>query len=330
MQIDKYLKEHQPIIYKTFVNSLEKKQLFHAFLFVGNPGTPLLEVSKYLAKSILCDDPSPLACNNCITCLRIESENYPDVVILDGSKSTIKKSDVLNIEEKFERHAFERKGIMIYILHLVENMTTEAVNSILKFLEEPNTEVFAFLTTNNPNIILPTIVSRCQTLQLDLINRNEVIQQAIELGVKDEDSELLSYFYNSGELIFDFVNSKEDSENYFTSKNAVLNLLNTIKDGSSEDAIYCANTNIIPVIKTKEELRFFVDMLAEFFEDLINIQNDKPVFLKSFTSTLEELSGKISNVSNKLTEILKQRNLVNLNVNISLSINHLISNITKE
>ena len=330
MQIDKYLENYQPVIYKTFVNSLQKKQLFHAFLFVGNPGTPLLEVSKYLAKSILCDDPSPLACNNCITCLRVESENYPDLVVLDGSKSTIKKSDVLNIEEKFERHAFERKGIMIYILHLVENMTTEAVNSILKFLEEPNTEVFAFLTTNNPNIILPTIVSRCQTLQLDLINRNEVIRQAIELGVLQEDAELLSYFYNSGELIFDILNDKDEKENYLVAKKAITNLLEVLKSGEANDSIYYFENKIIPLIKTKENMRFFLDMLAETFEDLINIQNNKPIYLKSFTTTLEELSGKISNVSNKLTEILKQRNLVNLNLNTSLQLDHLIMNIVKE
>lgn len=330
MQIEKYLKEYQPIIYKTFVNSLQKKQLFHAFLFVGNPGTPLLEVSKYLAKSILCDDPSPLACNNCITCLRIESENYPDVVVLDGSKSTIKKDDVLNIEEKFERHAFERKGIMIYILHLVENMTTEAVNSILKFLEEPNTEVFAFLTTNNPNVILPTIVSRCQTLQLNLIDRNEVIKQAINLGIAEEDAELLSYFYNSGELIFDVINNKDNSSNYFDSKKAIIGLLDVLKDGQPNDYIYYVQSKITPVVKTKENMRFFLDMLAEVFEDLINIQNNKPIYLKSFSSILIELSGKISNVSYKLTEILKQRNLVNLNINSSLQLDHLIINIAKE
>lgn len=330
MQIEKYLQEYQPIIYKTFVNSLQKKQLFHAFLFVGNPGTPLLEVSKYLAKSILCDDPSPLACNNCITCLRIESENYPDVVVLDGSKSTIKKDDVLNIEEKFERHAFERKGIMIYILHLVENMTTEAVNSILKFLEEPNTEVFAFLTTNNPNVILPTIVSRCQTLQLNLIDRNEVIKQAINLGIVEEDAELLSYFYNSGELIFDVINNKDNSSNYFDSKKAIIGLLDVLKDGEPNDYIYYVQSKITPVVKTKENMRFFLDMLAEVFEDLINIQNNKPIYLKSFSSILIELSGKISNVSYKLTEILKQRNLVNLNLNSALQLDHLIINIAKE
>ena len=52
MQIGKYLKEHQPVIYQTFVNSLENETLSHAYLLVGNPGTPLLETAKYLAKTI--------------------------------------------------------------------------------------------------------------------------------------------------------------------------------------------------------------------------------------------------------------------------------------
>lgn len=330
MQIEKYLEKYQPIIYKTFVNSLQKKQVFHAFLFVGNPGTPLLEVSKFLAKSIICDDPSPLACDNCITCMRVDSDNYPDFVVFDGSKSTIKKEDVLEIESKFEKHAFEKKGIMIYILHLVENMTTEAVNSILKFLEEPDTEVFAFLTTNNENSILPTIVSRCQTLHLDLINRHEVINEAISLGVAQDDAELLSYFYNSGELIFDVINDKDNNEFYEESKEAFIELLNALNEGDPDKAIFFAETKIIPSIKSKEAMRFFLDMLAESFEDMICIQNNKPFYLETFATTLKELSGKLTNISDKLTDILKQRNIVNLNVNTSLQIDRLIINIVKE
>ena len=76
MQLDKYLKEKQPIIYQTFTNSLANHTLSHAYLIVGNPGTPLLETAKFLAKTVLCDDPSPLACSNCITCLRIESTSF--------------------------------------------------------------------------------------------------------------------------------------------------------------------------------------------------------------------------------------------------------------
>ena len=147
MQVGTYLKKYQPIIYQTFLNSFQAKRLSHAYLIVGNPGTPLLEVAKFFAKSILCDDPDPLACNSCITCMRIDDDNYPDFVVMDGSKGTIKKEEVGNIESQFEKKAFETKGIMIYILHLVENMTDQAVNSILKFLEESDGQKRSMVTS---------------------------------------------------------------------------------------------------------------------------------------------------------------------------------------
>ena len=95
MQVEKYLKNHQPIIYKTFLRALEEDKLSHAYLLVGNPGTPLFEVAKFLAKSIVCDDPTPLACNNCITCLRIDDNNYPDFILIDGSRESIKKGEFI-------------------------------------------------------------------------------------------------------------------------------------------------------------------------------------------------------------------------------------------
>ena len=192
MQIEKYLKTYQPVIYKTFLNSLQKDQLSHAYLLSGSNGSPLLDTAIFFAKSILCDEPSPLACNNCITCLRVDDGNYPDFFVFDGSKSTIRKEAINSIESAFQKKAFESKGIRVYILHLIENMTIEATNSILKFLEEPGKKVYAFLTTNNENAILPTIISRCQMLRLKLIDKQIVIKTAIEEGVEKKDAELLS------------------------------------------------------------------------------------------------------------------------------------------
>ena len=187
MQVEKYLKNYQPVIYQTFLNSLQKDQLSHAYLISGNNGAPLLDVATFFAKSILCDDPSPLACNSCITCLRVDDGNYPDFFVFDGSKATIKKEAVTTIESAFEKKAFENKGIRVYVLHLIENMTIEAINSILKFLEEPGQKVYAFLTTNNENVILPTIISRCQVLRLKLIDKQIVIKTALEEGAIESD-----------------------------------------------------------------------------------------------------------------------------------------------
>lgn len=335
MQIEKYLRENQPVVYKTFVHSLQSKTLSHAYLLVGNPGTPLFDVAKYLAKSILCDDPSPLACENCITCLRIESENYPDVITVDGSKGTVKKSDVLNIENRFEKTAFESKGIMIYIINLVENMTVEAVNSILKFLEEPESPVYAFLTTNNENNVLPTILSRCQILHLKTIERNKIIKEAIDFGVPQDDAELLSYFYNDAELIFDLLKKEdkdleEERDSYLSSKTALNDLLENLNTGNRRDALYYMDTQIIPLVTSKESMRFFIDMLTQVFEDLLNLKCNREITLKSYATILSELVAKLPHINESLMEILKQRNLVNVNVNIPLQLDHLIIYITKE
>lgn len=329
MQIGKYLEKHQPVIYKTFVNSLQNKSLSHAFLLVGNPGTPLLETAKYLAKSIVCDDPSPLACDNCITCLRIDSDNYPDVIMLDGSKGTIKKDDILSIEEKFDKTAFENKGIMIYIINLVENMTEEAVNSMLKFLEEPGTEIYAFLTTNNENNVLPTIISRCQTLNLKSRPRNEVIKDAIDFNIPEEDAELLSFFYNDGERIYELMQS-EDKETYFNMKEAVLMYLDALNNDENNKSIYIMEHEISPLVKSKEDLRFFLDMLSQFFEDLLNINSSRNITLLSYATILNDLSGKLGHISDSLIEIMKQRSLINLNLNTGLLLDHLANYIVKE
>ena len=330
MQVGTYLKKHQPIIYQTFLNSFNAKKLSHAYLISGNPGTPLLEVAKYFAKSILCDDPDPLACNSCITCLRIDDENYPDFIVIDGSKGRIKKEEVNDIETQFEKTAFESKGIMVYILHLVENMTVEAINSILKFLEEPGSEIYAFLTTNNETGILPTIISRCQVLRLKQIDRQDVIDSAIALGVEQSDAELLSYFYNDPELIQESLEDNDEKDNYLDAKKALEEFLESLKDEDYRASIYYAQTYIVNQVRTLPEARFFFDMLGQVFEDILNIKHNKQPVLKSYNTILRELSVKLPHIEESLLEILKDRNLLNINVNVSLLIDNLILKIVKE
>lgn len=330
MQIETYLKKYQPVIYQTFVNCLQSHRLSHAYLLSGNPGTPLLEVARFLAKTVLCDDPSPLACNSCITCMRVDDDNYPDFIVFDGSKDTIKKDAVGSIETQFEKTAFESKGIMIYILHLVENMTPEAVNSILKFLEEPGNEIYAFLTTNNENNVLPTIISRCQLMRLKLIDRKEVIDGAIANGVEQSQAELLSYFFNSPELIQECLENEDEAENYKKAKEGLDNLLVALTKNDYREAIYYCQTNIISLVKTKESARIFLDMLVEVFEDILNIKHQKSPILESYSETLITLGNKINNVDEVLLEILKDRNLISSNVNPTLLLDHLILNIIKE
>lgn len=329
MQVEEYLKNNQKVIYKTFLNSKERGKLSHAYLIIGNIGTPLKEVAHYLAKSLLCDDHSPFACNSCITCLRIDDNNYPDFMLFDGSEGTIKKDAILSIESQFDKKAFEAKGIKIYVLHLVENMTDEAVNSLLKFLEEPKDNVYAFLTTMNENNVLPTIVSRCQIMHLKSIDRSKVISEALLLGVNLEDAEYLSFFYNEPNLIHELTQNKDEYQNYLDAKNAV----NALIDGflsSERKGRFVMQTEVIPLVKDKESFRFFIDMLTQIFEDVVSVKFNRQTILTASLDKVVSLNKIFNSPNILLMEIIRLRGIVNLNLNIPLLLDHISNVIAKE
>ena len=170
-------------------------------------------------------------------------------------------------------------------------------------------------------------------MHLKLIDRRTVINEAIELGIEAEDSEILSYFYNDPELIFELFNKEDkekDKENYLKIKDYSLVLINSLNECDNKETIFNIETKVIPYITNKESHRMFLDIIALFFEDLLNIQNQKDITLKSYDTILHELSNKITNIDKILLEIYKQRNLINLNLNTSLQLSHLVLAIAKE
>ena len=325
MQIAEYLEKYQPVIYKTFINAKSEDKLSHAYLLSGSIGMPLKETALYLAKSLLCDDPHPLACNKCMTCLRVDEGNYPDLRVFDGEEGRIKKEDIQRITGNFDKSALEDKGIMIYVIHLVENMTSVAVNALLKFLEEPGRNIFAFLTTENESKVLPTIISRTQVLRFREIDRDEIIKNAVNCGVLAEDAELLSGFYNDS----DTIQKISESDEYKIAKQALDDQLSAILI-SPDDAVFTCQRLIVPNIKTYDIARLYVKMLAEIFKDLLNLSVSGDVILKSYDNILHELLTHLSHIDKSLLIILSALNRLDININIPLLLDHIIFEITKE
>ena len=325
MQIDKYLQEYQPIIYKTFVNALETNKLSHAYLLSGSVGMPLKEVALYLAKSLICDNPNPLACNECITCMRVDEGNYADIMVFGDGNSKIKKGDIEKITSNFDKTALEEKGIMIYVLHLVESMTAVAVNSLLKFLEEPGKNIYAFLTTENESKLLPTIISRTQVLRFKEINRQDVIKDAENMGVFAENAEILSGFYNDAKTIKEISETKE----FETAKQCLTDQLNALVI-SNDDAVYTCQRFIIPTLKQAGPTKLYVKMLTEIFKDLLNLSVNESITLKSYDNILHELLNHVSHIDKTLIVLMTSLKKLDFNVNTGLLLDHIIYSITKE
>lgn len=325
MQINEYLEKYQPVIYKTFLNAKSEDKLSHAYLLSGSTGMPLKNTAIYLAKSLICDEPNPLACNHCLTCTRVDEGNYPDLMIFDGEAGKIKKGDIEHIMSNFDKSALEDKGIMIYILHLVETMTPVAVNSLLKFLEEPGKNIYAFLTTENESKVLPTILSRTQILRFREISRDEIIKNAEFAGVSSEDAEILSGFYNDS----DTIKTISESDEYKIAKQALDDQLNALIM-SADDAVFTCQRFVVPLIKTTDVARLYLKMLTEIFQDLLNLSVNGSITLKCYDNILHELLNHLTHLDKSLLSLMSATSKLDLNVNVPLLLDHIIYEITKE
>ncbi len=73
-----------------------------------------------------------------------------------------------------------QQGRRAVIVMQAEEVGTESANALLKVLEEPNPGTVFILTTSRRSSLLPTIVSRCQSLRFDLLSEDEIVDALVK------------------------------------------------------------------------------------------------------------------------------------------------------
>ncbi|WP_135555166.1 DNA polymerase III subunit delta' [Paenibacillus cymbidii] len=142
-------------------NALRGNRLSHAYIFSGPSGSGRKRTALKLAQAIYCTERTDDACGACLNCRKVEHGNHPDLYIVEPDGASIKIEQIRELQKKF---AYRSTSALtkIYILQDADRMTVQAANSLLKFLEEPQTGALAILLTENGNALLPTIRSRAQ------------------------------------------------------------------------------------------------------------------------------------------------------------------------
>lgn len=168
-------RKSQPQLTKFLETALRTDKVPQAILLYGNRRSPFIAVSRFIAESLTCERDS-LACEKCDHCERFEKGVHPDFVEIDGDGGNIKKESIIDLRSKFEMTSVQngRNNRRVYVIYECENMTEEAANALLKFLEEPAMGVTALLCAPSPDSVLATIRSRCQTLRIDPADRAEL------------------------------------------------------------------------------------------------------------------------------------------------------------
>src|SRR5208283_3270968 len=86
---------------------------------------------------------------------------------------------IREIKKESSLSAFE-KGKKVFIVCDAEMMSDTSANSLLKVLEEPLSDTIFLLTTSRKEKLLPTIISRCQSVRCDVLKDEEIEHALVE------------------------------------------------------------------------------------------------------------------------------------------------------
>ncbi len=149
----------QPRVQGFLQHAVEGGRVAHAYLFVGAPGAGKLEAAYALAQALLCENDG---CGACDACVRVARHTHPDVHYYAPESATgylISQTRELLEDVGLAPIRAKRK---VYIIDRAEQMRANTANALLKTIEEPPSTVTFILLGTSTDLILPTIVSRCQ------------------------------------------------------------------------------------------------------------------------------------------------------------------------
>lgn len=126
-------------------------------------------------------------------CLKENLTNQPDVFVVDQGEDKISINTIREIKKWLGRKAYQAPQQLV-IINQAQNLTIEAQNAFLKTLEEPPQKTIIILSVDNHYRLLPTIISRCQVINLanQPINQStKTKSQLITLLANDLGAQLL-------------------------------------------------------------------------------------------------------------------------------------------
>lgn len=304
----------QTVFLKTVEQTINRNQLSHAMLLKGGSQEIQKEAALFLAQSIVCEN-SILACGTCNECRRIYSGEYIDLIIIDGTKEVIKKQVIEQLQSQFSYSALEQAGVKIYVIHAIENATVESLNSLLKFLEEPDGETYAIFTTNNIEKVLPTVLSRCQMLILKSESISYKVSKMKEIGINDDDAFILSGIMDDA----DKVKEEVVSERYQAIKKSAYRVLEKISENQTGHLI--AQIELLKNYHEVADVQLFLRILYFVFK---SSKYDENHYFSNIEETLIKLS-RAKDIEQKMMLVLDyESKLLNTNMNVSLLVDQLL------
>src|SRR5215211_1776536 len=168
----------------------------HAYLFAGPPGLGRCTLALRFAQALNCQTPldAGIPCGQCRDCKQIEAMQHADLSVIqaDSEGGTLKVDQIREARRTLTFKPYQVKYRVALFLRFQES-NDNAANALLKTLEEAPSYAVLILTADNPEQLLPTIVSRCEVLRLRPLRVEEVQKELERRGLEDGKAKLIAH-----------------------------------------------------------------------------------------------------------------------------------------
>jgi DNA polymerase-3 subunit delta' len=187
----------------------DRQKLHHAFLMHGRAGIGKYDFALTFSKALLCPntDGNGHACDKCPSCHWFDDESHPDFRLIspeqesnsDEESPTAKKTkkktqisvaQIRELSDFLSLSSHQTSGLRIVLINPAEALNQASANALLKMLEEPSSGVIFILVAHQLQRLLPTILSRCQKVNMPVPDQAQALAWLNMKGVQNPEQQL--------------------------------------------------------------------------------------------------------------------------------------------
>ncbi len=263
---------------EALLRALRGGRLHHAYLFAGPDGVGKGLTAWATAQALLCTQPREDgdACATCAACLRVAERQHPDLHVVErqekssgGLDRAIKIDQVRELQRALSFKSFEGARRVVLILE-PETMNPSTANALLKTLEEPGAGTHFVLVCASPQLLLPTILSRCQRVQFAPLTREVVQRHLAEKAGLDADGAALLAGLAEGSIGKGLVLVNSE---ILAQREA---LIARVDDPDGLRHVPALLDLAEQLAKAKDDLPLVFHLLRTWYRDLLLVQNGLP------------------------------------------------------
>lgn len=314
---------HEKIIDSLKLATL-RDTISHSYLFEGDEGLGKLMVAKVFAKTLLCKDKKGEPCNICTSCTKFDSGNHPDFKLLEPEKGIIKKGQVEELINSVAMSPFESSR-KVFVINDSHKMNPEAMNALLKTLEEPPEYINIILITSSSNNLLPTIISRCLGIKFYPVSKKKIADYLVTNYNKNNETAKFIADFTKGSVGKSI--ELASSDNFFQMREEVIKIIDSLLRGDKTKAF-----NTISFFnENKDKIDELLDIFLFWFRDIIIYKEIGKNELITNIDKIENISKHSFIDYDKINDIIEKvqqtKDNINRNVNFQLSIESMLLNI---